>query len=155
LTRRSPSGARGSGCPTVRNTHFAAIKKGETSRLRPFVPQSRNGPEADLPVIRPGQFAALESECDDILCLRAFLALRNSERYLLAFCQGFEARVRNVAVMCEHVGAGFLLDEAETFCFVKPFNGAGGSRNIYILIFKSNDGLIEKAVGAGMFCYYL
>ena len=66
---------------------------------------------------------------DDVLGLRAFLALRQSELYTLAFRQAFEARTLNGAEVNEYVRAAFLLDEAEAFCVIKPFYGASYSRH--------------------------
>ena len=55
----------------------------------------------------------------------AFLALRYSELYLLAFVQGFvAARVLDLLKMYENIGARLLLNKAEAFVRIKPFNGA-------------------------------
>jgi len=43
--------------------------------------------------------------CDDVLCLRAFLALRDSELNLLAFSQGLESVSRDVAEVSKYVRA--------------------------------------------------
>jgi len=62
---------------------------------------------------------------NDVLCLRAFLALGYGEFHLLAFGQSFEAGAGDCAEMRENVRAVWLLDETKTFRFIKPFNGAG------------------------------
>ena len=60
-----------------------------------------------------------------IFSLRAFLALRYAELYFLAFIQGFvAARVSDLCIVHENIGAWFLLDKAEAFIRIKPFNGA-------------------------------
>ena len=60
-----------------------------------------------------------------VFSLRAFLALRYAELYLLAFIQGFvAARVIDLLKMYENIGAWCLFDKAETFVRIKPFNGA-------------------------------
>ena len=69
----------------------------------------------------------------DVFSLWTFLTLSYSELNFLAFSQSFEAISSNVAEMSENVRAIFLLDEAEAFSFVEPFNGASRSRHRYIL----------------------
>ena len=60
-----------------------------------------------------------------IFSLQAFLALRYAELYFLAFIQRFvAARVSDLCIVYENVGAWFLLDKAEAFVRIKPFNGA-------------------------------
>ena len=60
-----------------------------------------------------------------VFSLRAFLALRYSELYLLAFVQGFVAAgVIDLLKMYENVGAWCLFDKAEAFVRIKPFYGA-------------------------------
>lgn len=66
-----------------------------------------------------------QSGRDDVLRLRALLALRDGELYLLAFRQRFEAVAGDIAVVCKYVRTRFLLDEAIAFGIVKPFNSAG------------------------------
>ena len=61
----------------------------------------------------------------DVLGLWAFLALYYGELNFLAFGQGFETRAGDGAEMCEHIWAGRLGDETETFGFVEPFDGSG------------------------------
>ena len=63
---------------------------------------------------------------DAYICsLRAFWALRYAELYLLAFIQGFVATwVIDALKVYENIGAWFLLDKAEAFVRIKPFNGA-------------------------------
>jgi hypothetical protein len=73
------------------------------------------------------------SDRDDVIRLRAFLALRHSELDLLAFLQGLASLANDRVVVSEHVGTRFLLDEAEAFGIVEPFNGAGNSRHHFIL----------------------
>ncbi|AKH70875.1 hypothetical protein IMCC21906_03238 [Spongiibacter sp. IMCC21906] len=59
---------------------------------------------------------------DDVLSLRTFLALSYSELNALAFNQSFKTTARDCAVVSEYVWTRLLLDEAETFRLVKPFN---------------------------------
>lgn len=60
-----------------------------------------------------------------IFSLRALLALRYAELYILTFIQGFVATwVIDLLKMYENIGAWFLLDKAEAFVRIKPFNGA-------------------------------
>ncbi len=71
-----------------------------------------------------------ESERYDVLCLRAFLALRNRELDLLTLSESLEARSRNSAEVRKYIGAGFLFDEAESFRFVEPLDGSCNGRHI-------------------------
>lgn len=88
-------------------------------------------------------YRALEKslDCYDVLCLGAFLALGHSELNALAFQKSFEAVARNRAEMGENIRARLLLDEAKTFCFVKPFNSASSCRHNNFLIFHEFDDL--------------
>ena len=63
---------------------------------------------------------------DAYICsLRAFWPLRYAELYFLAFIQGFvTARVIDALKMHENIGAWLLLNKAEAFVRIKPFNGA-------------------------------
>ena len=62
----------------------------------------------------------------NVFSLRAFLALRHLELYLLAFIQWFVAAwVIDLCKVHENIGAWCLLDKAEAFIRIKPFNGAG------------------------------
>ena len=73
-------------------------------------------------------FAAGIFHLDDryIVSLRAFLALRYAELYLLAFIQRFvAASVHDISKMYENIGAWLLLDKAEAFFRIKPFYDAG------------------------------
>ncbi len=67
------------------------------------------------------------SDRDDVLSLGTFLALGDRELDFLAFGQGFEARTGDGAEVGKYVRTIFLLDEAKTFGFVEPFDGAGNS----------------------------
>jgi hypothetical protein len=60
----------------------------------------------------------------DIVSLGAFLTLAYRELYLLAFCEGFETVALNSAEVSKNVRAALLLNEAKTFRFVEPLNGA-------------------------------
>jgi hypothetical protein len=64
---------------------------------------------------------------DDVFRLWALLALCDGKFDSLAFGERFEAVTRNRTEVCKNVGARFLLDEAEAFGFVEPFNGSGSS----------------------------
>jgi hypothetical protein len=68
-----------------------------------------------------------QSDCDDIFGLRAFLALCNREFDFLTFGERLEAVTGDIAVVCEYVGARFLLDKAKALGFVEPFYGTGSS----------------------------
>jgi hypothetical protein len=61
---------------------------------------------------------------DDVFRLWALLALCDGKFDPLAFGERFEAVTRNCTEVCKNVGARFLLDEAEAFGFVEPFNGS-------------------------------
>ena len=60
----------------------------------------------------------------DVFSLRAFLALRYLELYLLAFIQGFVTTGIDLRKVYKNIGAWLLLDKAEAFIRIKPFNGA-------------------------------
>lgn len=78
---------------------------------------------------RPGKTDGLRLDSDDVLGLRALLALSQSEFYTLTFRQALEARTLNGAEVNEYVRAAFLLDETEALSVVKPFYGASYSRH--------------------------
>ena len=60
-----------------------------------------------------------------IFSLRAFLALCYAELNFLAFIQWLVAAgVIDLLKMYENIGAWFLLNKAEAFIRIKPFNGA-------------------------------
>jgi hypothetical protein len=61
---------------------------------------------------------------DNILCLGALLAVRDSEFDLLAVGKGFETIALDGAEMDKDIRTIFTLDEAETLALVKPFNSA-------------------------------
>jgi hypothetical protein len=61
---------------------------------------------------------------DDVLGLRAFLALYDVERYALTFGEGSETVAFDLLEVCEYVGTAVACDETETFSFVEPFNRA-------------------------------
>ena len=80
-----------------------------------------------MPTVAHNVAAASVFYLDDryIFSLRAFLALRYAELYFLAFIQGFvAARVVDLLKMYENIGTWCLLDKAEAFIRIKPFNGA-------------------------------
>jgi len=99
------------------------IKKGQDPQVLPSFAQPLG--------VKPSQS---DLDCDDVRCLRTLLALGDSELNFLAFGKGLKAFTNDGAVMREHVGAIFLLDETKAFSFVKPFDGTGSSRHIYILL---------------------
>lgn len=68
----------------------------------------------------------------DVLGLRAFFTLSNSELYSLAFCQSFETVALDGTEVCKNIGTGFLRDKAKAFALVKPFDstGCGVSHNL-------------------------
>ena len=80
------------------------------------------------PTSCPHAFAVGVLYLDDdayIFSLRAFWALRYAELYFLAFIQWLVAAgVIDLLKMYENIGAWFLLDKAEAFVRIKPFNGA-------------------------------
>lgn len=59
---------------------------------------------------------------DDLVSLRAFLALNNVEFYFVAFFQAFVAIDLNGAVVYKNVGSIVASDKAVPFCIVKPFD---------------------------------
>ena len=62
---------------------------------------------------------------DHIFSLRALLALRYAELYILTFIQGFVTTwVIDLLIMHENIGAWLLRDKAKAFVRIKPFNGA-------------------------------
>jgi hypothetical protein len=63
-----------------------------------------------------------QSAGNDVLCLRAFLALGHSKFNLLTFAQSFETSVLNRAVMNKYVRSIGLFDEAEAFGFIEKLN---------------------------------
>ena len=69
----------------------------------------------------PGRESLLR---DDVLGLRAFLAVCNRKLDLLAVGQGFEAVTLNSAEVDKDVRPIFLSDKAVPFGFVKPLHGA-------------------------------
>ena len=69
--------------------------------------------------------AATDSLGIDVFRLRTLLALGHFETDALALCQGPAAGSIDGAEVHEHVRAAFSFDESETFCIVKPFDGAG------------------------------
>jgi hypothetical protein len=70
---------------------------------------------------------------DYILCLRAFLAIRDVEFNLLTIGQSFEAIALNRAEVNEYIGAIFTLDKTKSLRFVKPFNSTSCLRhNVYL-----------------------
>ena len=79
------------------------------------------------PTSRPHAYAAGVLYLDDryVFSLQAFLALRYAELYFLAFIQWLVAAgVLDLLKMYENIGAWFLLNKAEAFIRIKPFNGA-------------------------------
>jgi hypothetical protein len=72
-------------------------------------------------------------ERDNILCLGALLAVRDSELDLLAVREGFETITRDGAEMDKDIRTIFTLNEAETLGLVKPFNSASCCRHISYL----------------------
>src|SRR5690606_9355205 len=90
-------------------------------------------------VLKLHQGAAAERlSRNDVLSLRAFLALSNSKGYTLTFSQSFETSTGDGFEMCKHIRAAFTLDKTKTFCFVEPFYGAGDliRHNQYSCIFS-------------------
>src|SRR3954454_22446060 len=82
---------------------------------------------APRPKVRdPAGGAAQASGRDDVLRLRALLALRDVEADLLAFLELAVAMGGDVRVVGEHDGAAaVLLDEAEALFRVEPLDGTG------------------------------
>lgn len=91
-----------------------------------------------------------------IVGLRAFLALRYAELYLLAFIQWFvTAIIDDASKMHENIGAWLLLDKAEAFFRIKPFYDAGSyCRHNASCVIKVWNWAV-KADGAGKFRKYL
>jgi hypothetical protein len=61
---------------------------------------------------------------DYISGLQPFRTLGDFKGYFIALCKRFEAVTANCGEMNKNILSPFLLDEAETFCVVKPFNFA-------------------------------
>lgn len=78
-------------------------------------------------------FSWKASERDNILCLGAFLPVRDIELDLLAVCKGLETITLDGAEMDKNIGAVFTLDKAESLGFIKPFNSASCCRHISYL----------------------
>ncbi len=74
-------------------------------------------------------------ERDNVVCLWAFLPVRNAEFHFLAFGQCFESVTLDSTEMYENVRAIFALDKAEALAFVKPFDCACDSRHMYYLYY--------------------
>jgi len=99
----------------------------------------RNCPGKDVLGRKPKRKKAAEAaffkraDCylnsNNVLCLRAFLAVSYGELNLLAFCQGLESAALNSAVVNEYVRAAFTSDETKAFCFVEKLNSTGSSRH--------------------------
>ena len=86
---------------------------------------------------------------NDILSLRAFLALRDGELDLLAFGERLEAAALNRAEVRKYVRARFLGDEAEALGFVEPFHGSRSCRHNFFLFNQSNTSPCPRAGVAG------
>jgi hypothetical protein len=84
-------------------------------------------PKKRAPVSGPFDVSVGYLSGDDVFRLWALLALREGEFDPLAFGERFEALTLDCTEMCKNVGARFLLDEAEAFGFVEPFNGSNSS----------------------------
>ncbi|CAA0116159.1 Uncharacterised protein [Halioglobus japonicus] len=70
---------------------------------------------------------------DHVLCLWAFLTIRDVELNFLTIGQSLESIALDRAEMNEHIGAIFTFDKAESFGFVKPFNRTSCLRhNVYL-----------------------
>ena len=67
---------------------------------------------------------------NNVLCLRAFLAISYGEVDFLAFGQSFEATTLNSAVMNKNVCTALTSNEAKAFSFVEELNGTGNCRHI-------------------------
>ena len=80
-------------------------------------------------------------ERDDVLSLRAFLALCDFELNLLPFRQRFETRAYNGTEVRKDVWARLLLNKAKTLRFVEPFNGTsnGVRHNKYPIVNNVNE----------------
>lgn len=60
----------------------------------------------------------------DVLGLRAFLSVCDSELDLLSICQRFEAITLNSAEVNEYIWTIFLCDKTVALGLVKPLHGA-------------------------------
>jgi hypothetical protein len=76
------------------------------------------------PISGPFDLSVGDSSGDDVFRLWTLRALRNGKLDLLAFGKRLEALTLDCTEVCKNVGARFLLDEAEAFGFVEPFNGS-------------------------------
>jgi hypothetical protein len=84
------------------------------------------------------QLLCTDLDRDDVLSLRTFLAVSYVKLNLLAFCQRFKSVTLDVAEVSEYVRTGLLLDEAEAFRVVKPFNGSSCFSHDLFLLIKSS-----------------
>jgi hypothetical protein len=65
----------------------------------------------------------VESDCSNVYCSRAFLAVLNFELNALAFGQGFETIALDSGEVYEHIFATVSRsNEAKTFRLVEPLN---------------------------------
>ena len=87
----------------------------ESAKLRP----NQKGPDFGALDLSFGHLGG-----EDVFRLRALLALCDGKFDPLAFGERFEALTLDCTEVCKNVGARFLLDEAEAFGFVEPFNGS-------------------------------
>jgi hypothetical protein len=69
-------------------------------------------------------------DSNNIVRLRAFLAIANGELNFLAFGEGFETAALDSAEVNKNVRAAFASDETKTFSFVEELDSTGGSRHL-------------------------
>ena len=75
---------------------------------------------------------------NDVLRLGSFLSIGYIELNFLAVGQSFEAIALDRAEVYEYIWAVFTLDKAESFRFVKPFNGSGCLRHsVYLYTYRA------------------
>ena len=78
-----------------------------------FISPQKKGPPTGGPSLRMREPHSEKLQRYDVLSVGTFLALAHRELDLLALCEGLEAAALDLAEMCEHVRAAFLLDEAD------------------------------------------
>jgi hypothetical protein len=83
-----------------------------------------------------GVFVVL-SDSNHVLCLGAFLTVRDCEFYFLTISQCFKSITFDSTEVNENVWAAFTLDEAKAFGFVKPLYGTGYCRHTFLPLIYS------------------
>jgi hypothetical protein len=81
----------------------------------------KRGSERCCPVLVSGELQA-DLDYNDVLCLQAFLALRNVELYALAFFQIAISIANDGVVMDKYIFAFCALNESVAFATIEPLD---------------------------------